>query len=144
MRYSQYGQVVRIGPTEDDVAVSRPVGCRIWSRGGLPVVSLPAEVDILNAHLLRSALLEACIGAPVVVADMSETTVLTAAGINAFVAIGNLLRRVDGELRLVVGSAHVQYVLEAIGIDQLFHIFTNLAEALASDRPDPLPYATAA
>lgn len=141
MRYSQYAQVVDIASTD---AVCHPAGCRIWSQGGLPVVSLPAEVDILNAHLLRAALLEACIGAPVVIADLSETTVLTAAGINVFVAIGNLLRRVDGELRLVVGSAHVQYVLEAIGIDQLFHIFADLGEALASDRPDPLPYAKAA
>jgi anti-anti-sigma factor len=140
----QYFRPALVAPFEPPEVGIRPEGCRIWSMGHLPVVALPAEVDILNAHLLHAALLEACIGAPVVVVDMTATTHIDASGFNVLVTFRNLLRRVDGELRLVIRSAHVRRVMGVIGLDQIFRIFTDLDEALPGDRSRALPYERAA
>lgn len=144
MRYSQPTLAAVSVLVEIDVAAYRPEGCRIYSLGGLQVVSPPGEVDIANAHLLRSALLEACTGASVVIVDMTMTTHFGAAGIGVLVSIGKQLQDAGGELRLVVRNAHVQRILEVVKIDQMFRIFMNLHEALAIDRRDPLPYGQAA
>jgi anti-anti-sigma factor len=129
---------------EIDVAAYQPEGCRIWSQGGLPVVSLPREVDIANAHLLRSALLEACTGASVVVVDMTITTHFGATGIGVLAPIRKQLQDAGGELRLVIRNAQVLRILEVLKMDQMFGIFTNMPEALAIDRRDSLPYDQAA
>jgi anti-anti-sigma factor len=144
MKYSRPALAAVSVQVEIDIAVYRPEGCRIWSTGGLPVVSLPAEVDIANTDLLRSALLEVCTGDSVVVVDMTITTLLTAAGVGILAPIGKRLQDAGGELRLVVGNARVQLVLELLKMDRLFRTFTNLPEALASDRRDPLSYDQAA
>jgi len=112
--------------------------------GGLPIVSLPAEVDIANAHLVRSALEEECTGDSVVVADMTMTTLLTAAGVNILVVMGTGLRDAGGELRLVVESAAVQRVLEVLKIDQLLRIFPSLPDALGGEGEESLSYGRAA
>ena len=112
--------------------------------GGLPIVSVPAEVDISNAHLLRSALLEVCTGDSVVGVDMTATTFRDATGVGVLAPMTTRLQDTGGELRLVIGNANVWRVLEVLGLDRVFHIFTNLPEALASDRRDPLPYDQAA
>jgi anti-anti-sigma factor len=110
-----------------------PEGCTIWSTGGLPVVSLPAEVDIANAELLRDALLEVCVGPSVVIADMSSTSLLTAAAVGVLAPIGKRLHDDGGELRLVVRSERVRLVLDVLKLDQLFPIFSSLPEAVDQD-----------
>ncbi len=144
MSYSRSVLTAVSTSVEIDPATYRPEGCRIWSTGGVPIVSLPAEIDLVNAHLLGSALHEVCIGDSVVVADMTVTTLLTAAGLGILVPAGKRLQDAGGELRLVVPNAHVQRVLHALKVDQLLHIFTNLPEAVVSDRRDPLSYDQAA
>ena len=131
-------------PTDIVGATYHPEGCRIWFTSGFPVVSVPAEVDLLNDHLLRSALLKVCTGTAVVIVDMTSTSHFSAAAIGALVTNGKRLQDSGGELRLVVGSAHLQRVLKAVKVDQMFPISPTLAEALASDRRDPLPHAEAA
>lgn len=144
MRYSGPAPAAFSAPTDIAVATYHPEGCRIWFMSGFPVISVPAEVNIVNDHLLRNALLKVCTGTAVVIVDMTSTSHFSAAGIGALVTNGKRLRDSGGELRLVVGSAHVQRVLEALKIDQMLPISSTLAEALASDRRDPLPYAKAA
>lgn len=130
---------------EIDATAYRPERCHISSLGsGLSVVSVPAEVDSTNAHWLRSALQQVCTADSVVIVDMTVTRLLTAAGIGAIAPTGKRLQDAGGELRLVVVNPHVQRVLEVLKMDQLFRIFTNLPEALAIDRRDPLSYGQAA
>jgi anti-sigma B factor antagonist len=121
-----------------------PAGCRIWYADGIPVVSVPAEVDINNVYLLRSALFEAATGASVVVVDMTTTTFIDATGINALVAISNRVLPAGGELRLVIGTERMRDMLQLLGIDKRFRIFTNLNEALRGGWSDSLPHAEAA
>lgn len=121
----------------------RPEGCRISSQAGVSVVSVPRFVDISNEYLFRSALLEASIGARVVIVDMTVADHFGATGINALVWIGKRLRKAGGELRLVVRSPHIMRTLEVVEIPQ-FPIFTNVPEALALGRRDMLAYNQAA
>jgi anti-anti-sigma factor len=144
MMYSRSARATVTVLVEIDIAACRPAGCRTWSAGGLPVVSLPAEVDVANEHLLRSTLLEVCTGDSVVVVDMSITTHLAAAGVGMLYVIGSRLQAGGGELLLVAEDAQVQRVLDVLEVDQLFPIFTNLPEALASDRRHALSYDQAA
>jgi anti-sigma B factor antagonist len=133
-------------PTDTDDAASRPAGCWTWYIGDLPVVSLPAEVEITNSHLLHDALEKVCSAGSLVIVDMTATTFLDASGVGAVVPIGNMLQAEGGELRLVVGSAFVQRVLKLLDVHLMFRTYTNLVEALADDRPGPvpMPYAAAA
>jgi anti-sigma B factor antagonist len=124
--------------------MNRPAGCRIWYADGIPVVSVPAEVDINNVYLLRSALFETATGSSVVVVDMTTTTFIDATGINALVAISNRLQPVGGEIRLAIGTERLRDMLQLLGLDHLFRIFTNLNEALRGDWSDSVPYAEAA
>lgn len=142
MRNSPLAVAVVALPETD--ATFRPEGCWTWFVGDLPVVSLPAVVDCANAHLLRSALQKACTAGSIVVVDMTSTTFLDAAGVGAVAPIGTWLRETGGELRLVVRCNLVQRLLETLSVHRMFRTYTNLVDALASDRPDPLPYASAA
>ena len=58
---------------------------------GVPVVTVPEEVDITNAAGLQAALLEAAgPGRAVVVVDMSRTRFCDSAGLNALVTAGRM------------------------------------------------------
>jgi anti-sigma B factor antagonist len=127
-----------------DATAIRPEGCTTSHQAGIPVVSLPKEVDIANEYLLRNALLDACLGAPVVIVDMTATRHFGAAGVNAVVSISKRMRKAGGELRLVVRSGHIMRMLRVLRIDQHFNIYTNVPEALTMDRRDLLPYHQAA
>jgi anti-anti-sigma factor len=131
-------------PAETDVPAYRPAGCKVWSGGGIPVVSLPEEVDIANVHLLRSAFDAACPGASVVAVDMTETTLLSAAGMGAVASAARQLHGCGGELLLIVGDPHVRYVLAAIGFDRPFRVFSNLPDALDIARQSRRVYQQAA
>lgn len=139
MNYSRAPLTTVAARVEIGVPAYRPEGCRIWSIGNLPIVSLPAEIDIANAHLLRSALQKVCSEGSVVVADMTITTLLTAAGIGVLAPIGKRMQDSGGELLLVVSNAKIRFILEVLKLDGLFRIFTTLSEALAADHRDSLP-----
>jgi anti-anti-sigma factor len=125
-----------------DATPIRPQGCRISYKAGIPVVSLPDAIDIANDFMLRSALLDACIGASLVVVDLTATRHFGATGVNVIVSVGKRLRAVGGDLRLVVPSSHIRRTLEVLKIDQCFDIFMNVPDALTSERL--LPYKQAA
>jgi anti-anti-sigma factor len=123
---------------ESDIAECCPKGCTTWSVGSHRIVSLPSEVDMANLDLVRRALLEACTGDSVVVADMAVTTFLGADGIGVLASIGKQLHDAGGELRLVARRAHILRVLSVLKIDKAFRIFANVSDALADARPNPL------
>ncbi len=145
MAYSGPMVAVIFIPVESDIIGCRTERCRIWSMGGLPVVSLPAEVDVNNAHLLRGALIHACReGGPVVVVDMTATTFIDARVIGVLASLRKRMHDAGGELRLVVRSAKLLRLLRVTHQDRLFRIFPNLDEAVTTDRPHQEPSARAA
>jgi anti-sigma B factor antagonist len=104
---------------------------------GVPVVTAPQEIDIINAAGLRSALLQAAADrSGALVADLSRTRFCDAAGLHALVAAHKCARAAGGELLLVVCGAAVLRVLAITGADRVIATFTTLDDALAHLSPN--------
>jgi anti-sigma B factor antagonist len=99
---------------------------------GVPVVTVPEEVDVTNAPGLRAALLEAAAdGAPVLVVDMTGTRFCDSAGLHVLVDAHKRARAQGGEVLLAVAAAAVLRVLAITGVDTVIPNFSSLDEALA-------------
>jgi anti-sigma B factor antagonist len=103
---------------------------------GVPVVTAPEEIDIINAPELRSALLVAAAdGLGTLVADMTRTRFCDSSGLHTLLAAHKRAQAEGGELLLVIPSAAVLRVFAITGIDRLVPNFTSLDEALAHTSP---------
>jgi len=99
---------------------------------GMPVVSVPEEIDATNVSDLRTALLKAAAnGSGTLVADMSRTRFCDSSGVHALVAAHKRAKAEGGELLLVSCGAAVLRILAITGIDRVIPNFTSLADALA-------------
>ena len=99
--------------------------------GQVAVVTLPAEIDVTNADMVRDELLGVLNqGAALLIADLSKTTFCDSAGVSALV---RTFRRATGAsaMRLVVNTPAVQRVLSITGVDRLLDIFPSVAASLA-------------
>jgi len=100
--------------------------------GGVPVVAVPGEIDLVNAPELHLALLEAAAyGSETLVADMTRTRFCDSAGLHTLVAAHQRAQAEGGELLLVITSAAVLRVLALTGVDRVIANFTSLDDALA-------------
>ena len=108
---------------------------------GVPVVTAPEEIDIINAPQLRSTLLSAVShGEGPIVVDMSQTRFCDVAGLHALVAAHNCAQAEHGAILLVISAAPVLRVLALTGVDFLIPNFTSVGEALAyAGEPTWLP-----
>lgn len=98
----------------------------------MTVVTLPAEIDVGNAHLLGEDLQAAfASGVTTVVADMSATAFCDTSGIRALVLAAKRGAATGTELR-VVPSARVSRVMAVMGLDCWLKIYPSLHEALAT------------
>ena len=94
------------------------------------VVTMPAEMDAVNADEVRHALLAAAsLGAAVLVIDMSGTTFCDSAGVGAIIATYQHIKQTRTQLRLVATA--VVRILTLAGADKLIPIYPTLAAALA-------------
>jgi anti-sigma B factor antagonist len=99
---------------------------------GVPVVTAPAEIDMVNAPQLDAALLEAVTaGRGALVADMTPTQFCDSAGLHALVAAHKRAQAEGGELLVVLGSAAVLRIFAITGVDQVIANFSSLDDALA-------------
>jgi anti-sigma B factor antagonist len=104
---------------------------------GVPVLTVPEEIDVTNAPGLRAALLEAAAdGAPVLVVDMTRTRFCDSAGLRVLVGAHKRARAEGGEVLLAVAGAAVLRVLAITGIDRVVPSFASLDEALAHATAD--------
>jgi len=100
--------------------------------GGVPVVTVPEEVDITNAPGLRAALLQAAAdGSRTLVVDMTRTRFCDSAGLRVLVDAHKRALAAGGALLLAVPAAAVLRVLEITGIDQVIPHFASLEDAVA-------------
>lgn len=106
---------------------------RVWSVGGVPVVTPPREVDVTNAERFGAALAGAGRNQPVLVVDMTSTEFCDSSGIGALAVAVGRARSAGGELRLVVGSPAVRKVLAMTGIDTICVLCDTVPEAIAAD-----------
>ncbi len=112
---------------------------RIWSLGGLPVVTPPAEIDIGNAGLLRETLASASRDHATIVVDMTATEFCDSSAISVLVTALKQAQADGGDLRLVVGTPAVQKIFAVTGMIHVFTIFESLPKALAAKPPPSRP-----
>lgn len=100
---------------------------------GVPVVTMPAEIDITTAEQLRAVLLDsAARGNTTIVVDMTRTVFCDSSGLHTRLRAHKRVITEGGELRLVVPSdGAVPRILNLTALDRLLPCFSSLAEALA-------------
>jgi len=103
------------------------------SADGQPTaVTLPAEIDILNAHRIGEQLAAACLlGATVVIADMTATTLCDNAGLRMLMMARRQAAALGTELRVHVPSPHIMRIMKIEEIDAELPLYQSLDEALA-------------
>jgi anti-sigma B factor antagonist len=102
-------------------------------RAGQPVVvTLPGEIDVVNASQVYDALTRARgSGTAVVVADATETTFCDCAGTGALIRALHRAAAAGTELRLAAAtSRQVRRILELTGADQVLDTYPTLTAAL--------------
>jgi len=103
----------------------------VWV-GRVAVVTLPAEIDLSNAELMRQDLLSVVAeGATRVIADMTGTTFCDSAGVAALVRVVQQATARGSGLRLAASTPTVTRVLTLTGVDKLIKIYPSTAAALA-------------
>ena len=106
--------------------------------GQVAVVTLPIEVDVTNADMIREDLLSVMNqGAVLLIADMSKTTFCDSAGVSALVRAFRQAGGSANAMRLVVSTPAVQRVLSITGVDRLIEIYPSVAASLAGASDPP-------
>ena len=106
---------------------------------GVPVVAVPAKIDVGNPDWLRAVLWEAAArGRGTFVVDMTGTQACASAGVSVLAQAHNWALAQGGELRLATSaSAPVLRLFAVTGIDQVIPNFAGLDEALQPASADP-------
>ena len=104
---------------------------------GVPVVEAPAEIDIVNAEQLRTALREAGTrGHATVVLDMTGTRFCDSEGFSVLVAVHKWALAEGGGLRLVIpDGSRVLRIFTVIGLGRFIPRFASLDHALPPAPP---------
>jgi anti-sigma B factor antagonist len=104
--------------------------------GQVAVVSLPVEIDLVNAGQVSDDLLSVLNRSPsTLIVDMSGTTFCDSAGVNALVRAYKRACACGAAMRLVVTAPNVQRVLAITGVDSLVDVYPSVATAL-TDEPN--------
>jgi anti-sigma B factor antagonist len=112
--------------------MSVPAGLPVRTISGIPVVRVPAEIDIANAGLLREALQSAAAdGHATIVVDMSETAFCDTAGLQLLVLAHRRAIAEGGEVRVVVRAAPLLRLFSLTGIDRVIPGFATVDEAVS-------------
>jgi anti-sigma B factor antagonist len=103
----------------------------VWV-GRVAIVTLPAEIDLSNAELVRQDLLSVVAqGASRVIADMTTTAFCDSAGIAALVRVVQQASARGSGLRLAAGAPAVIRVLALTGVDKLIEVYPSVVAAMA-------------
>ena len=100
--------------------------------GQVAVVTLPAEIDVTNADMVREELLSVLNqGAVLLIADLSKTNFCDSAGVSALVRTFRQASTSASTMRLAVSTPAVQRVLSITGVDRLVDTYPSVAASLA-------------
>ena len=97
-----------------------------------------APIGSLTSHDvpdLQQRLVEALVGSPTIILNLSELTYISSAGVALFVKIGNRARALGGALRLAHPQRTVRETLAILHLDShelIFQVFATVEEALKS------------
>ena len=100
--------------------------------GQVAVVTLPPEIDVTNADMVREELAPVLNeGAALLIADLSKTSFCDSAGVSALVRTFRRAATSESSMRLVVSTPAVERVLSITGVDRLLETFPSVAASLA-------------
>ena len=98
------------------------------------LVSLAGELDLYNAEEMRGALLEACeTGPEVLVVDLEEVRFIDSTALGVLIEARKTMAD-RGGLRLAAPGLETRRALEVSGLDRVFLVHSNVAEALEASR----------
>jgi len=96
------------------------------------IVTLPAEIDMGNAHDIGKQLAAACaLGVKLVIADMTATTFCDSMGIRMLLLAWRRAAEHGTDLRLLLPNPAVLRVMGVLGVDAVLPVYSTLEEALA-------------
>jgi hypothetical protein len=116
-----------------------------WTRDGMPIVTTPDGVDILNEDALPRLLRDAAAWNPVVIVDAATCeTFFSARAMRMLDKEARTMAYAGGELRIVITEPSstrrlMELYLEIARSDRYLRIFGDLDEALAAPQPDWKP-----
>jgi anti-sigma B factor antagonist len=100
----------------------------------MPVVVLPAEIDVTNSEQVYKQLMAALgPGVDALVADMTATIFCDSSGVHAIMHAYETAGARDVRMRLAVSpGTSVNRVLQLIGVGRLMPVYQSLEEALTA------------
>jgi anti-sigma B factor antagonist len=103
--------------------------------GTAVVVHAAGEIDLANASELQTHLEKACARAhpsQTVVADLTEVTFLSSAGLSVLLDVDQRCRARRIPLRIVASTPGVVRPLRVTGVDQVLHVTDSLDSVIRS------------
>jgi anti-sigma B factor antagonist len=99
----------------------------------MPVVALPAEIDVTNSEQVYQQLVAVLApGVDTVIADMTTTVFCDSSGVHAIMHAYETADERGVRMRLAVSpGTSVPRVLQLIGVGRLVPVYLSLEEALA-------------
>ncbi|MET8825952.1 STAS domain-containing protein [Streptomyces sp. NPDC004610] len=108
--------------------------------GDWTVLRVSGELDLVSSPLLRQQVHEAVAeGRRQVVVDLSDVIFCDSSGVGVLIATRRLMRSCQGRLRLILpadgmdagpGGAHVNRVINALGVRRLFDVQPDVKTAV--------------
>jgi anti-sigma B factor antagonist len=109
------------------------VEINVSAHNQVTLVEVSGRIDSMNADELGKALSNAMDGGDTqLVLDLSSVEYMSSAGLREMVNSLKKAKKAAGDLRLAQPSDRVREVLEMAGLDTIFRIFSNQAEAISS------------
>ena len=101
--------------------------------GGLAVITLPDEIDLLNVGQIQQELAELVGSRPgSLVVDMTQTRYCDSAGIATLVRVAKAARAAQVPLRIAV-SDPVTRIMRLLGAERVIDVYPSLAAALGEE-----------
>lgn len=96
---------------------------------GDSVLSVSGEIDVYTSPQLKTALIEAAGDGGTVVVDMHKVGFIDSSGLGVLVSALRRAREREGTVRIVCTRESILKIFRITGLDKVFPIFSDVAEA---------------
>ena len=115
---------------------------RIWWSGRHAVVTMPGEIDVINAPDVAELISAAAARSPeVITVDLTATVFCDSAGVEVLARARDMAAARGAEFRLALGGSPVVRILQLTGLDEVMPLFRDVPHSLATPpaRPSRAP-----